>query len=188
MSETPTRTLSGSIVRNGEIYGAVNARNFEPLEMVCRAQRFIACVIQAVTEGKTERISYHVCMAFSWTCAAADRLHFSIDMAESPESRACTLREMQEVCGRPPTLEEGALDLSRALMQTAGAFEYYRQTHQQEFFDQSLEELANLFECLCRFASFLGTDLALRMEEIYGQGCPSCRKVPCMEFTAFRVV
>jgi len=65
---------------NREIYLVVNDRCYDITGLFSHLHRHITQILKAVRKKKYVNIKYHICMAFSWAMALANRFH--IDVAD----------------------------------------------------------------------------------------------------------
>lgn len=68
-----------------KIYLVTNDRNYSSIEIFSHLHRYITQILKAVRKGKYDNIEYHLCMAFSWSVALANRFH--IDLTNETWSR-----------------------------------------------------------------------------------------------------
>lgn len=64
---------------NHDIYGLVNDRNYPTEHLLACLHRHVTQVLKAVRKNKLEDLSYHLCMAVSYSCAIANRLHVDLE-------------------------------------------------------------------------------------------------------------
>lgn len=63
---------------NRRIYLVTNDRNHSNTEIFSRLHRHITKVLKAVRKKDYDEIEWHLCMAFSWAFALANRLHINV--------------------------------------------------------------------------------------------------------------
>jgi len=61
-----------------EIYSVTNDCNYSISGMFSRLHRHITHILKAVRKEEYSEIKYHLCSAFSWSLALANRLHFDL--------------------------------------------------------------------------------------------------------------
>ncbi|MDO8564426.1 MAG: hypothetical protein Q7R88_00325 [bacterium] len=174
---------------NTDVYGAVNARDFEISDMACRLMRYNSRVSLWVRKQETDMLGYHLCVMLSWICGLANRLHIDISQAlmDSCGADACfadaPFSELQiAFSARHPAtqLPSAALCLSEKTQAIASALEYYRTTHAEEHFRDATHRIAQTVEALCVVSSKLGVHLSEELQRHFSYGCSKCRSVPCL--------
>jgi len=65
---------------NKKMYKVVDDRNYSNTDLASYVLRHVTQVLKAVRKVKYDNIGYHLCMAFSWSSAIANRFH--IDLAK----------------------------------------------------------------------------------------------------------
>ena len=156
-----TATLQEFQLFNKELYELVDDRNYSSLDLLSYLLRHVTKLLKAVRKQKHDTVSYHLCMALSWTLATANRMHIEVssemwirfpNLCPYCSSRPCSCRER--------TSERKKVDeLSEATPPTT-LFEWQRMFHEiypnntvQDSVVHLVEEVGELNEAIRNYLS-----------------------------------